>query len=163
MNDRLTKIRSVHTYGVRQIHVFARQCTSYKRNALPFHAFVSFALCPNAKNQLKSNCPIGENYHLGIFKKKFSLLTSYVYSKCQSRETISRLRDRFQNGCCLYRFNQNKPSGAQHTYVLNEFSTADCSCTTKYFWKNVLQKFVVYIFTLLLAPLWTTNFFRSFS
>ena len=22
------------------------------------------------------------------------------------------------------------------TYVLDEFSTADCSCTTKYFWKN---------------------------
>ena len=35
-----------------------------------------------------------------------------------------------------YRFNQNKPSGAQHTYVLNEFLTADCSCITKYFWKN---------------------------
>ena len=35
-----------------------------------------------------------------------------------------------------YRFNQNKPSGAQHTYVLNESLKADCSCKAKYFWKN---------------------------
>ena len=27
MNGRLSKIRSFHTYGVRQIHVFARHCT----------------------------------------------------------------------------------------------------------------------------------------
>ena len=35
------------------------------------------------------------------------------------------------------RFNKNKPYGVEHTYVLNEFLTADCSCTIKYFWQNL--------------------------
>ena len=35
--------------------------------------------------------------------------------------------------------------------MLNEFSTADCSCTTKHFLTKLLKKFVVHIFTLLLA------------
>ena len=37
-------------------------------------------------------------------------------------------------------------------YVLNEFLTVVCSCTPKYFWKKLLQKFVILIFTLFLAP-----------
>ena len=40
---------------------------------------------------------------------------------------------------CSYRFNQNKPSGVLHTYVLNVFSTADCSCATKYIWKTLIE------------------------
>ena len=59
---------------------------------------------------------------------------------------------------CLYRFNQNKPSGVQHTYVLNEFSTADCSCTTRYFWKNSyrsLQSTSLRFIWYLLPPNWS--------
>ena len=40
-----------------------------------------------------------------------------------------------------------KPSWAQ-----KHFLTTDVSCKTKYFWKQLLKKFVVDIFTLLLAP-----------
>ena len=38
-----------------------------------------------------------------------------------------------------------------NTYVPNDFLTATHSCTAKYFWKKLCKKFVVHIFTLLLA------------
>ena len=46
----------------------------------------------------------------------------------------------------LPRKNMNLPYSLVHMYVLNEF------LTTKYFWKKLLQKVVVHIFTLLLIP-----------
>ena len=45
-----------------------------------------------------------------------------------------------------YRFNQNKPSGAYHTYVLNEFLTAESSCTTKYFEKTHIEGCSPYLY-----------------
>ena len=75
--------------------------------------------------------------------------------------TISLFRptDRVNNlNQKYYRFNQNKPSGTQHTYVLNEFSTVDCSCTTIYFWKNFyrsLQSTSSRFFWHLLRPNWS--------
>ena len=47
---------------------------------------------------------------------------------------------------------QKHESTFLHTYVMNEFLTADRSCTTKYFWKKILQKLVAHIFMLLFAP-----------
>ena len=35
--------------------------------------------------------------------------------------------------------NMNLPYSIVHTYVLNEFLTADRSCTTKYFWKSAYK------------------------
>ena len=52
-------------------------------------------------------------------------------------------------GSDTYRFNQNKPSGASHTYVVNEFLTANCSCKTKYFWKNSYRRYASFAFKLL--------------
>ena len=59
-------------------------------------------------------------------------------------------QDRWQNW--LYIFNQNTPSGAYQTYELNEFLTANHSCTlyNKMFLKKLLYKSLVHIFTLLL-------------
>ena len=56
-----------------------------------------------------------------------------------------------------YRFNQNIPSGPLHTYALNEFLTADGSCTTKYFWKKSyrsLQSASLRFFWLILRQNW---------
>ena len=89
-----------------------------------------------------------------------------------------------QNEQNSYRFNQNKPSGA---YVCTErIFGSRLLMYNKIFWEKLFQKFVVYIFTLLLAPfasklvnywrhkfsvkgakrsvkMWTTNFYKSFS
>ena len=51
-----------------------------------------------------------------------------------------------------YRNSQKNESILLHRYVLNEYLTADRSCTTKHFWKNSKKKLVAHIFTLLLAP-----------
>ena len=51
----------------------------------------------------------------------------------------------------IYTASQKHESTLLYTYVLNEFLTADRSCTKKIFLKKLLQKFVVHIFTLLLA------------
>ena len=40
------------------------------------------------------------------------------------------------NFWAIYTASQKHISTLLHTYVLNEFLTADCSCTTKYFWKD---------------------------
>ena len=53
-----------------------------------------------------------------------------------SFQLLPRKAQKYRRCSWVYRFNQNKPSGVYHTHVLNEFSTADCSCITKYFWKN---------------------------
>ena len=69
-----------------------------------------------------------------------------------------------------YRFNQNKPSGVQHTYVMNEFLTGDPSCTPKYFWKNSYRSLYftsLQFFWDLLHPnwwflWWTVSLWRMF-
>ena len=38
-----------------------------------------------------------------------------------------------------YRNSQKHESTLLHTYVLNEFLTADRSCATKYFWKTLIE------------------------
>ena len=77
-------------------------------------------------------------------------VTLWLHKKYERRSIILQ----YDN----YRFNQNKPPGAQHTYVLNEFSTANCSCKTKYFCKNSnrsLQSTSLRFFWHLLRPNWS--------
>ena len=49
-----------------------------------------------------------------------------------------------------YNAQQKHESTLRHTYVLNEFLTADRSCTTIFF-NKLLQKLIAHILTLLLA------------
>ena len=39
----------------------------------------------------------------------------------------------------MYTDSQKHESPLLHTYVINEFLTADRSCTTKYFWKTLIE------------------------
>ena len=90
-----------------------------------------------------------QNYLLeGIFK----LLTH----EQQELPFIQKFSFAYQNLAvlCVKRpWNEFRFSG-RFCCCMNEFLTTDrsCNCTTKYFCKNFFRKFVVHIFTLLLAP-----------
>ena len=55
---------------------------------------------------------------------------------------LRKLRNLTQN----YRKSQKKESNLLHTYVLNEFLTANHSCTTKYFWKTTIELYSSHLY-----------------
>ena len=80
----------------------------------PFYAFVSRALCPNAKKNLIGLSP------RSISEVAFSNFFHYCYLSFgrQSRETNSRLRGRLNPGCCL-----------QLVYIIARFDYSSHSAT----------------------------------
>ena len=61
---------------------------------------------------------------------------SFPYSADCPAKKASEFPEKESAICHRYTASQKHESTLLHTYVLNEFLTADNSCKTQYFWKN---------------------------
>ena len=75
---------------------------------------ITFWFYSHSKRTNETFCPI------------FAENTKQIKGHVQSLSVQRKVKESGLSNEQGYRFNQNKPSGVQHSQVLNEFSTADC-------------------------------------
>ena len=88
-------------------------------------------------NQCGIVCPICDKE---LPSKRRLKIHVVIHSDKKATCPVSKYISNKNKWIWIYRFNQNKPSSLWHMYVLNEFLTADRSCTTKYVWKNSYKR-----------------------
>ena len=85
------------------------------------------------------------------YKMRFSYVSTHIFIHdslfsfgVSTQNALWIWKSLLRIGALKYNASQKHESTLLHTYVMNEYLQADCSSTTKYFWKKSLRFFLAH-------------------